>query len=157
GHAAARGAGGAFLPRLLLLSAAVYLLGRSSALRAAATGQYRCECRESGGSRADRRADSPTMETHADHPARGFWFLPRRADGLVRNARRGLLLRLGAQPARASEDRAAVTRGETGATAARARRAGVHRVSLPDAEELVAVAARGGQGRASGERREPAL
>src|SRR5947209_6083436 len=150
-HAAAWAAGGALLPRLLqplLLPAAVCLLRRPPLVRAAAAVQPGPQRGQPRGSRTDRRADSQAVAEGADRAARGLGLLSGGADGMVRDARRGLCIRLRAQPAATAQDRPRHAGSQAGAPPHGEASARVHRVLLSHAGQLVAGAARGGQGRA---------
>lgn len=69
--------------RRLLLSAAVHLRGRASAVREAAPREPRWGGRSARGSRAHRGTDPRALAHREDHPARRLGFLPRGADELV--------------------------------------------------------------------------
>lgn len=107
-HAAARGAGSSFLSRLLwvlLLSAAVHLLRRASAVRAAAGRQSGRQRGKGGRSRADGAADSRAVAARAHHLTGRLGLLPRGTDGLVRKTRCRIRIRPGAQRPVALQDR----------------------------------------------------
>jgi hypothetical protein len=76
----------AFLPWLLwtlLLPTVVHLLRRVPAVCAVAIIEHRCARGKCRGAAAHRRADSFCVAPGAYGGARGFWILPRGADGLV--------------------------------------------------------------------------
>src|SRR5215469_7242459 len=91
----------------------------------------------------------------AHYSASRFGLLSRPADGLVRAEPSRLRVGLGPQLAAAAQDCACDAGGKTATPANGSSGTGVCRFSLPHAQELEPSAARGGQSRVSGERREP--